>query len=977
MSSRRIPSQLLVLLALSYAGLLNQTSSQAQTTAAAHTESLIDDWDRGLTSFERFRAYPHVDAGLRAGNANDLDTAHREFEKALQLAPSSTPIALYLAQTLARMKRFDEAIALLNSKINQESNATALQAQIQEYERQRTQHIIAQAQSMAGSLPALKQFLVQAKPDLYSAFAETQWLELLATASDAKQNMLAGYHVKFASNWFEWVLMAVDVDLKHHDLPAALHFLKANASKLFEDFKQVQTLKYHLTEQGYPDLALTFLLQGFPYEGLAEHQRDTVIQDIGYLQSMVAQKTIVSDFLSQHAGPFESAQQEKIWYALADINTPAGAKLLTEHSSQYAQNQPLESKDILDQILNQPTGLTSAQLFELLKKVPSLPGSFLEIITYRLMQAGEDASALRLLMSAYPFAEVDETQRTALLERISILLRKRPEDVTPAMKQALATPLSSPNDRRLQASIMSQLGDCNAVRRILGDYAPGYTALDYLMLGNCLQHTNSGLAQLAYERAFTQEPTVFAARSVAYIAFQNHDYQASLKAWDYVLSQKNASSSDLLAASVSALAAGRPSMAKTWLQTYETLKYTKTATYWRLYAQAIYPDDPDKAIKALLHATAMEPEVADYLKLAQWYLKSDREQEALDALLAAQKLDPADGAVQAELGFLTYRLNQLPQAQQHMLKALQVRPRDIKVIDQLAYIDQRLGENEQAKKYIRLSVDHDLRYGPDEVTPELEEKVFAMRRMYEDLSRRWTLTVDAMSATDPTVSILAPEPGQSYQSYSQIELDYRLGDPAIDNGRTLSLYGRVFGGGGADNSALPIYAPTLGIGLRWKPFSEHVFYLSIEKQFPLDQGTSPPENTMIRASASFLNDGKFSDDWHPVGPGWLSQNLYLDAAYYLENQSYSLTADYRIGYHKKIQQGQTIQPYVRLVANKVDSQPKADVRAGFGVRWNLWSHESRYSAYSSKSYIGVEMQYALESVQSNRLSAVLTMGTKW
>ena len=977
MSRRRVPSQLLVLLALSYAGLLNQTSSQAQTPPATQAESLMADWDRGLTSFERFRAYPHVDAGLRALNANDLATARMEFEKAEQFAPSSTPIALYLAQTLARMKRFDEAITLLNSKLTQKDNVPALQAQIQEYERQRTQHTIAQAQSLKGDPSALEQFLLDNRPDFYSAFAEAQWIELLATASRAKRNMLTDYKVKFASNWFEWILISIDVDLERRDITAAEQLLKTSAPRLFGDFKQVQILNYRLSEQGHPELALTLLLEGFPYEKFSNQERETVVQNIGYLQSIVTQKSILSDFLSRHAGPFESAQQEKIWYELADIHTPAFAKLLTEHSPQYAQNQPLESKDILDQILNQPAGLPPAQLFALLKQVPSLPGSFLETVTYRLMQSGEDVAALRLLMSEYPFVNVDEAQRRVLLERISILVRKIPHGVTPEMRKALAIPLASPGDRSLQASIMSQWGDCNAVRRILGDYSPGYTALDYLMLGNCLQNTNSGLAQLAYERAFIKEPTVVAARSIAYIAFQNHDYQAALKAWDYVFSHTKASSSDLLAASVSALAAKRTSLAKAWLQEYETLKYSKTVTYWRLYAQAIYPDDPDTAIKALLHATAMEPEVADYLKLAQWYLKTDREQQALDALLAAQKLDPADGAVQAELGFLTYRLNQLPQAQQHMIKALQVRPRDIKVIDQLAYIDQRLGENEQAKKYIRLSVDNDLRYGPDEVTPEMEEKVFAMRRMYEDLSRRWTLTVDAMSATDPTVSVLSPEPGQAYQSYSQIELDYRLGDPAINNGRTLSIYGRVFGGGGPDNSAVPIYAPTLGVGLRWKPFSEHVFYLSIEKQFPLDQGSSAPENTMVRASASFLNDGKFSDDWHPVGPGWVSQNLYLDAAYYLQTQSYSLTADYRIGYHKKIQQGQTLQPYVRMVVNKVDSTPEADVRAGFGIRWNLWSHESRYSAYSGKSYIGVEVQYALQSSQSNRLSAVLTLGTKW
>lgn len=38
---------------------------------------------------------------------------------------------------------------------------------------------------------------------------------------------------------------------------------------------------------------------------------------------------------------------------------------------------------------------------------------------------------------------------------------------------------------------------------------------------------------------------------------------------------------------------------------------------------------------------------------------------------------------------------------------------------------------------------------------------------------------------------------------------------------------------------------------------------------------------MLRASASFFNGGKYSDEWHPNGSGWFAQNLYLDAAQYV------------------------------------------------------------------------------------------------
>jgi adsorption protein A len=234
-----------------------------------------------------------------------------------------------------------------------------------------------------------------------------------------------------------------------------------------------------------------------------------------------------------------------------------------------------------------------------------------------------------------------------------------------------------------------------------------------------------------------------------------------------------------------------------------------------------------------------------------------------------------------------------------------------------------------------------------------------------------------MSSTSPAASVQSPVPGQDFKSYSQIEFDYRLGDPAVNDGKTFSVYGRVFGGSGPNNAALPVYAPMLGMGLRWKPFSDHVIYFAAEKQIPLDQGTSASANTMLRVSASFLNTGSYSDDWHPTGSGWFSQNLYLDSAYYLSTQAYALTADYRFGYHHKLQQGQTIEPYTRLIATKISGETSPDVRIGVGVRWNIWANQSRYSAYANKYYAGLELQGAIKTYQNDRLAALLTMGVRW
>ncbi len=79
---------------------------------------------------------------------------------------------------------------------------------------------------------------------------------------------------------------------------------------------------------------------------------------------------------------------------------------------------------------------------------------------------------------------------------------------------------------------------------------------------------------------------------------------------------------------------------------------------------------------------------------------------------------------------------------------------------------------------------------------------------------------------------------------------------------------------------MPVKNPMSGTGLRWKPLRDQIFFLAVEQQLPLN-GQNGASDTMLRASASFFNGGKYSDEWHPNGSGWFAQNLYLDAAQYI------------------------------------------------------------------------------------------------
>lgn len=78
----------------------------------------------------------------------------------------------------------------------------------------------------------------------------------------------------------------------------------------------------------------------------------------------------------------------------------------------------------------------------------------------------------------------------------------------------------------------------------------------------------------------------------------------------------------------------------------------------------------------------------------------------------------------------------------------------------------------------------------------------------------------------------------------------------VDKLQTYSAYSRIFSGNGMNSTDLPLNAPMLGVGLRWKPFSEQVINLAAEEQIPLDHVQQTRSDTLVRASGSF-NTGRF------------------------------------------------------------------------------------------------------------------------
>lgn len=239
---------------------------------------------------------------------------------------------------------------------------------------------------------------------------------------------------------------------------------------------------------------------------------------------------------------------------------------------------------------------------------------------------------------------------------------------------------------------------------------------------------------------------------------------------------------------------------------------------------------------------------------------------------------------------------------------------------------------------------------------------------------------------DPDGNILREEaPDGSTTTYEWDEFHHLLArhSPAgrVEKfGDLLSVYSRVFADTGENGVMMPVKNPMSGTGLRWKPLRDQIFFLAVEQQLPLN-GQNGASDTMLRASASFFNGGKYSDEWHPNGSGWFAQNLYLDAAQYIRQDIQAWTADYRVSWHQKVANGQTIEPYAHVQDNGYrDKGTQGAQLGGVGVRWNIWTGETHYDAWPHKVSLGVEYQHTFKAINQRngeRNNAFLTIGVHW
>jgi adsorption protein A len=630
--------------------------------------------------------------------------------------------------------------------------------------------------------------------------------------------------------------------------------------------------------------------------------------------------------------------------------------------------------------------------------------------TYLAVNNGDRAQAQQLLETAFDRHQ-GRLPATALQRLAGLYAASK--TTTPEQQRRMASLLTHV-DGATRGQLLAQLaenGQCDAVQQAIGNHPQ--VAGDYRALGRCAMPDRPGEAVVYYQQA-----EKLGDRSgrlpLAYALEAAGDSAGALAIWRSIPATE-LSDNARLTASRSALNAGDSQTAEGYWQQ----STTRGANEWALGAAiADARGDHAQALERQRQALQQAPDAGHFYAASVTAQKAGDLPQSTAWLAEAVRRDPNNPRYRADYGMRLAgaetreeRATAIPYLQQ----ATRDFPEDYRLGETLAWRYDEVEDSASARKELRRVID--LEQNPvaaDDEDGSMEARRYRQRRAHETLSRRDSRTIASTwsPAGVSTNDFVRPDEskGSHRRADSQnVQLamwDHALGEEPSRAGSTLSVYGRVLLGGQGRSS----YAESLaaGVGLRYKPWgTQNInFYGEIYKQsqfndddnhsLSLGQMLLPEKlldqindhrqdghtttDYLLRATASFLDQGKYRNDWRVDENDWDERFLYLDAAWWTKAGDHQWLSRFQQGHAWKLPNSgaQTIMPYgfLEFASQDPSNDWRQDLRTGVGLRWQWWYDEDRYNAYRSKLTVRTEYQQSLGGNLYEGGNGVL-LGVEW
>lgn len=968
-----------------------------------------------MSDFQRFTSFPFMERGYREAQRDNWAEVERLTRHVLKRVPNNNEARALLAEALAHQRRYKEAEAIADDLDDNPEHADALLELRLTWIEQDPPPASQVEGWLASSDTHQRIRLWQAYSLSLAKFGGARraldWLNQLPPRDDGKVLRLArGTFAEQLRNWGETIDQLQPLAAKGQLPPPDWQRL-ANAY-----IQQVD-------EQG-----LTTLLTSAPSPQAATLARLAMAERaIAMGHNQQAQRWLQSLPAAQLQQP---EQRQQLWEVARAGNDAA----LVRSLSNQLQRPCLETVDWLSrkdpalarEQLGQCQANGNERAYAILKQrlygdpprptQPRTPAQWeqryrqtgdlaaLEQASFMWLEQGQAERARQLLEQAYDRRQGRLTP--ALLQRLGNLYARNDGPLNSQRMLALVPRV----DAATRAQLLGRLaenGQCDAVRRAIP--ANPSEAGQYRALGRCAMPDRPGEAVVYYQAAERLgDPS--SRLPLAYALEASGDSQAALAIWNSLPASAWTDNARLTAAR-GALNAGDADAAR---RHWDAAAH-RSADDWALGAAiAQRQGDTQQALALQREALRHAPRADHYYAAAGTAQQAGDSAQSGAWLAEAVRLAPDQPRYRADYGM---RLASSPDPQQrrqsipYLAQATRDFPEDYRLGETLALRYDEAEDSAAARRELRrvLDVEQNLVDG-DDAFGSLEARKYRQRRAHETLSRRDSITLastwsPAGTSTNDKFLDTGERSGSSRRAQSQnVQLamwDHALGEEPSRNGSTLSVYGRVLFGGQSRTD----YAQSMGtgVGLRYKPLgqanlnlyaelyhqrqidSEHYSGLSLgELLSPAKVGgnwgdlrhhAESSNDLLLRATASFLDQGRYRNDWRIDEDDWDERFLYLDAAWWTRAGDHAWLSRFQQGHAWKLagQSPQTIMPYGFLEFSSQDPSNawRQDARTGVGVRWQWWFDDDRYNAYRGSLKVRAEYQQSLGGNLYERANGVL------
>jgi adsorption protein A len=1029
-----------------YTLLLGSLVLSLSSATAVHAEP--------LTEFEQFRSYPYMDRSYREAKKGNWGEVEKLMRHLLSKVPNNDEARALLVQSLARQRRYKEAVqALPDNPANSDALLNLRLAWIEQDPPGSDQVEQWIATSNLTQRVRLWQAYSLSLAKFGGAARAHDWLAQLAPKGDQRLLLLA------RANWSEQL----------HDWNGTIEQLAPLAAKNQLDAEGWERLA-NAYVQRLDEQPLQELLQSAPSPQAARKARLAMVDRaiaMGHIQQ--AQRWMQSLPPADLADP---AQRQRLWELArqtgdsatvqrlsAELQRPCletadwlsrqdpQAALTQLKSCQPEENpqawlilaQRLQATDLLqatrlpepwdtrrrerlldvwqdegrsDKVMAYLAG--QPQTADVVKRRAELlqasgrnseaatfwerhyqqTGNLdsLNQATYLALNAGQRDHAQQLLESAYD--RHGGKLPTPLLQRLAGLYAA--STPTAAQQQRIVSLLNriDPATRGQLLAQLAENGQCGAVQQAIGDHPQA--AGDYRALGRCAMPERPGEAVVYYQNAEklgdrnSRLPLAYALEAAG-------DSAGALAIWRSI-PDAELSDNARLTASRGALNTGDTQTAERYWQQSRT----RGANEWALGA-AIADARGDHALALQRQRSALQlaPDAEHYYAASVTAQKAGELQQSTEWLAEAVRRDPGNPRYRADYGVRlagagtkAERARAIP----YLQRATQDFPEDYRLGETLAWRYDEVEDSASARKELERVID--LEQNPvaaDDEDGSMEARRYRQRRAHESLARRDTLTFASTwsPAGVSTNDFVRPDEstGTRRRTTSQnVQLamwDHALGEEPSRAGSSLSAYGRVLLGGQSRSS----YAESVatGVGLRYKPWgtANINFYGEIYKQSQFndqdnhglslgqmlipdkvnDQAEDHREDGhtttdyLLRATASFLDQGRYRNDWRVDESDWEERFLYLDAAWWTKAGDHQWLSRFQQGHAWKLpfNSAQTLMPYgfLEFASQDPSNDWRQDLRTGVGLRWQWWFNDNVYNAYRAHLTVRTEYQQSL------------------